>query len=356
MAVKKSGVTQGIKAVLLVGGLGTRLRPLTDNRPKSFLPVLNHPFLEHTIVYLKNHGITDIILTLNYLPDVIQNRFGDGREYGVHLTYCIEKDPLGTAGAVKNAEKYLDEAFFVFNGDVFTDMNLVDMLAFHRRAKAKATISLTWVDNPSAFGVVETDINHRVKRFIEKPPLNEATTNWINAGVYILEPEVLGYIPAGQHYMFEKGLFPRLLDIDQPVYGYTYKGYWLDMGTPQKYFNLNMDLILSKTKSPLLIKLSNNGVDNDIHSTAKIIGPTLIDRGCKIGPGVYLKSPVIIGKECIIREGAILEKAILWDNVSIGKNSQLNNCIIGSNTVIADNIKIKDSVVTPSSTVPLSVQ
>ena len=356
MAVKKYDVTQGIKAVLLVGGLGTRLRPLTDNRPKSFLPVLNHPFLEHTIGYLKNYGITDIILTLNYLPDVIQNRFGDGKKYGVHLTYCIEKDPLGTAGAVKNAEKYLDEAFFVFNGDVFTDMNLADMLAFHRRVKAKATISLTWVDNPSAFGVVETDVNQRVKRFIEKPPLNEATTNWINAGVYILEPEVLKQIPPGQHHMFEKGLFPRLLDIGSPIYSYTYKGYWLDMGTPQKYFNLNMDLLLSKTKSPLFIKYGNESRDYDIHSTAKIIEPALIDRGCTIGPGVYIKGPVIIGKECIIRDGAILEKAILWDNVSIGQNSQLNNCIIGSNTVIADNSKITNSVITPSSTVPLSVQ
>ena len=356
MVMKRSGVTKGTKAVLLVGGFGTRLRPLTNNRPKSFLPVLNRPFLEHIIVYLKNYGITDIILTLNYLPEVIQNRFGDGKEYGVHLTYCIEKDPLGTAGAVKNAEAYLNETFFVFNGDIFTDMNLADMLAFHRRVKAKATISLTWVDNPSAFGVVETDVNQKVKRFIEKPPLNEATTNWINAGIYVLEPEVFAQIPPGQHYMFEKGLFPRLLDIGSPIYSYSYKGYWLDMGTPQKYFNLNMDLLLSKTKSPLLIKHGFDSRDNDIHSTAKIIGPALIDRGCKIGPGVCIKGPVIIGKECIIRDGAILEKAILWDNVSIGQNSQLNECIIASNTVIEDNSKIKDSVITQLKTVPLSVQ
>ena len=340
MAVKRSGITKGIKAVLLVGGFGTRLRPLTHNIPKSFLPVLNRPFLKHTIVYLKKFGITDIILTLNYLPDVIRNRFGDGKEYGVHLTYCIEEDPLGTAGAVKNAEDYLDDTFFVFNGDIFTDMNLADMLAFHRRAKAKATISLTWVDNPSAFGVVETDINQKVKRFIEKPPLNKATTNWINAGIYILEPEVLKKIPAGEYYMFEKGLFPRLLDDGSPVYGYTYKGYWLDMGTPQKYFNLKMDLLLKKTRSPLV----------------KVTVPKLIDRGCKIGAGVSIKGPVIIGKECTIQDNASLEKAILWDNVRIGQNSQLNNCIIGSNTVIQDYSKIKDSVVTRSNTIPLSVQ
>lgn len=355
MVIKKTVDTKGIKAVLLVGGLGTRLRPLTDDRPKSFLPVINRPFLEHTIAYLKNNGITDIILTLNYLPDVIQNRFGDGEKYGVHLTYCIEKDPLGTAGAVKNAESYLDKAFFVFNGDVFTDMNLADMLAFHQKVKAKATISLTWVDNPGAFGVVETDVNQRVKRFIEKPPPGTEMTNWINAGIYILEPEVLKQIPPGQHYMFEKGLFPRLLEMDQPVYSYTYQGYWLDMGTPQKYFNLNMDLLLSKTKSPLLIKLNNKGGEKGIHSTAKIIGPALIDRGCKIGPDVFIKGPVIIGKECIIQDSTRLENTILWDNVSIGKNSQINRCIISNNTNIPDNGEMTKSVITPSSTVPLSI-
>ncbi len=351
--MKKSVITKRTKAVLLIGGLGTRLRPLTDNQPKSFLSVLNRPFLEHTIAYLKNNGITDIVLTLNYLPDVIRNCFGDGKEYGVHLTYCVEKDPMGTAGAVKNAEAYLDESFFVLNGDIYTDMSLADMMAFHRKAKAKATISLTWVDNPSAFGVVETDVNYRVKRFIEKPLLNEATTNWINAGTYILEPEVLKQIPSSQHYMFEKGLFPKLLEIGSPVYGYAYKGYWLDMGTPEKYFNLNMDLILSKTKSPLFIEY-NNDRDNDIHATAKIIGPVLIDRGCKIGPGVNIKGPLIIGKKCTIKDNASLEQAILWDNVSIGKNAELNQSIIANNAIIADNSKIKNSVITPSKAVPMS--
>ncbi|MCK4274097.1 MAG: nucleotidyltransferase family protein, partial [Dehalococcoidales bacterium] len=202
---------QKLTAVILVGGPGTRLQPLTDDRPKSVLPVLNKPFMEHFIAYLRQYGIEDIILTLSYLPDVIREYLGDGSRYGVHLTYCLEEEPLGTAGAVKNAEAYLGNTFFVLNGDVFTDMDLGDMLAFHRENKAKATISLTWVDDPSAFGVVETDSEKRVKQFIEKPPLAEATTNWINAGTYILEPEVLEYIPANTHYMFERGLFPHLL-------------------------------------------------------------------------------------------------------------------------------------------------
>jgi len=353
--MKKSGVTRGIKAVLLVGGPGTRLRPLTDNCPKPILPVLNRPFLEHTLACLKQFNINDVVLTMSYLPEIIQAYFGDGKRFGMNLIYCHEKEPLGTAGAVKNASAYLDSPFVVLNGDnVFLEMNFNEVLAFHQNKKAKATIFLTRVKNPSAYGVVEIDDNQKVQRFVEKPPPGTETTDMINAGGYILEPEVLEHIPAGQHYMFEKGLFPRLLDIDQPVYGYTYKGYWLDMGTPQKYYNLNMDLLLAKTKSPLHIKYDSDARDNDIHPSVKITGPLIIDRGCKIGPGVSIKGPVIIGKECIIHDGVSLEKAILWDNISIGKNSQLNKCIIASNTVIADNSKIKDSVITPSKTVPLS--
>ena len=342
MAFKKSGITRGIKAVLLVGGPGTRLRPLTDNCPKPILPVLNRPFLEHTLAHLKQFGIRDIILTMSYLPDAIKEYFGDGEHHGVRLTYCHEKEPLGTAGAVKNAIAHLkqDKPFIVLNGDnVFLEMDFDEAFAFHRNNKGKATIFLTQVDNPSAFGVVETDANQKVMRFIEKPPAGTETTNRINAGGYILEPEVLDYIPAGQHYMFEKGLFPHLLDIGKPIYAYYYKGYWLDMGTPQKYFSLNMDLLSKKTRSPLV----------------KVTAPTLIDRSCKIGTDVSIRGPVIIGKGCVIRNNASLEKAILCDNVSIGQNSQLDNCIIGSNAVIQDNSKIKDSVITQAKTVPLSV-
>lgn len=360
MNEKKSVDARGMKAVILVGGPGMRLRPLTDNKPKSIVPVLNRPILEHTLAYLKHFGIVDVILAMSYLPDVIREYFGDGERCGMRLTYCLEKEPLGTAGAIKNSETYLDSSFLVLNGDnVFTDMNLHDLLAFHLAKKAKATIALTWVDNPSAFGVVETDAEQRVKRFIEKPPLSEAKTNWINAGCYILEPEVLGEIPQGQHYMLEKGLFPRLLDIGKKVYGYTYKGYWLDMGTPQKYFNFNMDLLLLKTKSPLIAAEETNGVyyskDIDIHLTAKILAPVLIDDGCKIGKDVHIKGPAVIGKGCVINNNVSLEQVIIWDKVNIGQHSRLNRCIVSDDTTIAENQDIRNSVITPSRTVPLSL-
>jgi mannose-1-phosphate guanylyltransferase len=360
MITKKTKELRGMKAVILVGGPGTRLQPLTDKKPKSIVPVLNRPFLEHTLAHLKQFGIEDVILAMSYLPDVIREYFGDGERCGIRLTYCMEKDPLGTAGAVKNAAAYLDKSFVVLNGDdVFIELNLHEAFTFHRKKKAKATIFLTRVENPSAFGVVETDDSQRVRRFIEKPPPGTETTNLINAGGYILEPEVLEQIPPGRHYMFEKGLFPRLLDIDKPVYGYTYKGYWLDMGTPGKYFSLNMDLLLSKVNSPLIHGHGKNGVyyskDVIIHPSAEIASPVMIDSGCKIGPGVRIKGPAVIGHACRLEDGASVENAIVWDNVSVGKNSRISHCIISSDTVIGENLNIVNRIVTPSRTAPLSV-
>jgi mannose-1-phosphate guanylyltransferase len=351
---------QRLKAVIMVGGPGTRLQPLTDETPKSVLPVLNRPFMEYTLAYLKQFGIEDIILTLSYLPEVIRDHFGDGSQYGVHLTYCLEKEPLGTAGAVKNAEEYLDSTFVALNGDVFTDMDLDDMLVLHRNKEAVATMSLSWVDDPSAFGVVETSSDQRVKRFTEKPTAAEATTNWINAGTYILEPEVLEHIPVNSHYMFEKGLFPSLLDMGKPVYGYPSRGYWLDMGTPEKYATLNRDLLLSKTNSPLINSPDADRIkfepDVTIHPSARIVAPVMIGRACRIGQGVYIGGPAVIGADCILEEGASVENAVLWDNVHVGAGARLSQCIVSHNTSIEPNKQIINCVVTPSQTVPLSEQ
>jgi mannose-1-phosphate guanylyltransferase len=349
-----------LKAVILVGGPGTRLQPLTDNKPKPIVPVVNRPFLEHTLTHFKQFGIEEVILAMNYLPDAIRAYFGDGERCGVRLTYCMEKEPLGTAGAVKNAAAYLDEPFIVLNGDdVFLEMNLHEAFAFHREKEAKATIFLTWVKNPSAFGVVETDVNQRVKRFIEKPPLAEVTTHWINAGGYILEPEVLEYIPSGQHYMFEKGLFPHLLNIGAPVYGYHYKKYWLDMGTPGTYFTLNMDMLAGKLNNRLLPEGVKNGIyygKNVIIGTSAVMtAPVIIDSGCRIGRDVRITGPAVIGRDCCLNDGASLENAVLWNNVSIGANSSLCRCIVSSDTAIGDNQNIVNMVVTPTQQVPLSV-
>jgi mannose-1-phosphate guanylyltransferase len=295
--------------------------------------------------------VRSVVLALSYLPESIQGYFGDGTELGIKLSYSVENYPLGTAGAVKNAEQYLNSTFAVLNGDVFTDLDMNDMLIFHQRKEAKVTIALTQVENPCAFGTVETDSAGRVRRFVEKPIPEQVTTNWINAGIYILEPEVLGYVPSGSHYMFENGLFPRLLELSEPVYGYRFSGYWLDMGTPKKYLSLNCDLALSKAKSAL-VNYPNNEIFCEqnafIHPSAQITAPVVIEGRCHIGQGVHIKGPVIIGENCHIDEGASLEKVVLWRNVNVGAGAYLKHCIISSNTKIEDNKKLVNCVVTPS--------
>lgn len=341
-----------MKAVILAGGEGTRLRPLTYLTPKPMVPVLNRPFLEHIITYLRNYRVNDVTLALSYRPEVIRNYFGDGSNLGIQLHYTVEDNPLGTAGAVKNAERYLDSTFVVLNGDVFTELDIADMLAFHRSKGAKATIALTWVDNPCAFGIVETDSDGRVKRFVEKPSPSQVTTNWINAGIYLLEPEVLKHVPTNAHYTFEKGLFPLLLELGEPVYSYPFRGYWLDMGTPEKYLRLNCDLLLLNAKSALINGLSRDGVccDKDviIHPSAKIAGPAIIGSKCQIDQKAYIKGPVVIGPDCYIGDSASLEVAVLWAGVNIGAGVSVKQCIVGTNTKIETSEQVISGVVTSS--------
>lgn len=333
-----------LAAVVLVGGEGTRLRPLTDSLPKSMVPVLNKPFLEHTIAYLRNYGINNIILTLNYFPEAIQKYFAEGSRCEVELVYAIEDTPLGTAGAVKNAGHHLESTFIVLNGDVFTDLDINDLISFHRNKKAKITIALTRVDNPCAFGVVETDDEGKIRRFIEKPAPEEVTSHWINAGIYVIEPEVLEHVPTDTHYMFERGLFPLLLDMGEPLYGYHHGGYWLDMGTPEKYLCLNRDLLSAKTAS-FLPPDDGKGKTPDgetiIHPSARITGPVLIGDGCQIGEGVHIKGPTIIAARCRIGEGAVIEDAVLWAGADIGAGAVLKQCVIGADT----RVKIGDRLI-----------
>jgi len=331
-----------MKAVILVGGEGTRLRPLTCNTTKAMVPVLNKPFLEHLISYLKGHGITDIILALSYLPHQIRNYFGDGDALGTRLVYLIEEPPLGTAGAVKNAESLLDEPFLMLNGDIFTDLDITAMIDFHRERKAEATIAVTPVDDPTAYGLIETDAEGRITRFLEKPSWEEVTTNMINAGIYVLEPDILAQIPPQKEVSIERETFQQLLAQGEPMYAYSSSAYWLDMGTPDKYLRLNHDLLVGK--APSLIGVSGGG-ESQIDPSAEIEGPVLIGEGCVIERGVRIKGPAVLGPECEVAEGTAIEGAVLWHNSHVGKKALLRNCIIAANSQIQEESQVLDNCV-----------
>jgi len=342
-----------VKAVILVGGEGTRLRPLTYYSTKAMVPVLNRPFLEHLLRHLASHHIREIVLAMGYKPDSIKSYFSHADQLQTKLIYSIESEPLGTAGAVKHAEQYLNDTFFVFNGDVFTNLDLTAMLHFHKKNKAKITIALTPVEDPTRFGIVETDAQLRIRRFIEKPSRDQVTTNNINAGVYILEKEVLEHIPAGKRVMFEHDVFPSLLAAGEPVFAYPTNAYWIDIGTLEKYRQLNWDLLTGKC--PLSgFEASEFQIYKHCfnHPQVRTYGTVLIGEGCKIGRGVELRGPAIIGAGCQIADCAIIERSILWQHVMVGKNATLKECIATSNSYIPDNNTLEGVVVTPNIPVP----
>ncbi|MCX6003638.1 MAG: NDP-sugar synthase [Chloroflexi bacterium] len=331
-----------VKAVILVGGHGTRLRRLTYNTPKPMVPVLNMPFLEYVIRNLRGHNILDIILAQYYLAESMENYFGDGSKFGVKLRYVMEGSPRGTAGAVKNVEKYLDDTFLVLNGDIFHNCDFTNMVKFHHRHRAKATIALTPVEDPTIYGVVETDRRGKVKHFFEKPEPGEVSTNMINAGTYVLEPEVLQWIPPDTKYSFERELFPQMLTDDKPVYTYSFHNYWMDMGTAEKYLQLHRDLLSDKCDNHSLEKDVIIGDKCNIHSSAQFSGSVIIGDNCTFGRGVRLAGPVVIGPNCAIMEDAVIADSVVWDNVTMNTRAVIkssvvaNNCILGSDSYLVD--------------------
>lgn len=334
-----------MQAVILVGGKGTRLLPLTCNTPKPMVPVLNRPFMEYVIGHLGEHKINDVVMAMNYLPKALEDYFGDGVKFTQKIRYCLETSPMDTAGAVKNTEYCIgNEAFIVLNGDIFTDLDFTDMLRYHREKKAKVTIALTPVPDPTNYGLIETTPEGRVTRFLEKPKPEEVTTDMINAGTYILEPEVLGYIPKNTPWSFERKLFPMLLEKGEPVYGYSSDAYWIDIGRPEKYMLLHRDLL---TQSRLLSKdvkksLLNKGAR--IHPSVKLNGPVVVGTGSEIGPGVTLNGPVVIGPACVIKEGSVITESILWQGVHVGQGTNVKSSFIADSCVLNEKSSLDGSI------------
>jgi mannose-1-phosphate guanylyltransferase/phosphomannomutase len=326
-----------MRAVLMAGGSGTRLRPLTCDFPKPMVPILNRPIAEHIINLLKRHQITEVIATLHYLPDVMRDYFQDGSDFGVQMTYAVEEDqPLGTAGCVKNIAELLDETFLVISGDSITDFDLSAAIEFHKQQKSKATIVLTRVPNPIEFGVVITDKEHRIRRFLEKPSSSEIFSDTVNTGTYILEPEVLEYLPENQESDFSKELFPLLLEKGEPIYGYIASGYWCDVGHLDAYRESQYDGLHRKVKLDYAYEEQSPGVwvgqNTFIEPSAKLEAPCLIGSNCRIGARVRISAGTVVGDNVTIGADANLKRPIIWNGAIIGEEAHLRACAIGRGT------------------------
>src|SRR5215467_4692676 len=331
-----------MKGLILAGGKGTRLRPLTINTPKPIVPVANSPFLLYQVDLMRSGGIEDIILSLSYQPRKIEDLLKDGTDYGVRIRYAVEASPLGTGGAFKNAEEHIDSTTVVFNGDVMTSIDLSAVIQLHRERQAVATIVLTPVDNPSAYGLVETNTDGWVQRFIEKPGPNEITCNTINAGIYLLEPSVLQYMPKGEAYSFERGLFPTLLENKERVLSYTLNDYWIDIGTPKKYLEVHHDILskrfLSKRAAPNLLDRAS------LPAGSWVDERSIIDADVKISAGVRIENSVI-GRNCRIDEGAQIVDSVVWSGNTIDADARLSGCIIGKGCYIGRSAFLPPGVV-----------
>jgi mannose-1-phosphate guanylyltransferase len=322
-----------MKAILLVGGKGTRLRPLTIHTPKPIVPIFNRPFLHYQLDLLRHvPEIDEVVLSLNYQPRRVEEVFGDGSGMGLTIRYVVEPVPLGTAGAVRYAGESLHESVVVFNGDVLTEVDLGAVIALHRERKAKATIVLTPVDNPTAYGLVEVDDRGNVQRFLEKPTADEITCNTINAGIYVLEPDTFDRIPKDTPWSIERSFFPSLIERGETFVAYVYPGYWIDIGTPEKYMQVHRDIMDGRyradpfAKAPAAAWVSPGA---RIEDGAVVEAPCFIDEGAVVKSGSRIAPYSVVGRDCHIEEQAVIDQAIVWANSSIRQEAVVRRSILG---------------------------
>ena len=353
-----------MKAIIMAGGAGSRLRPLTCGRPKPIVPIMNKPVMGHIIELLKKNGITEIGVTLQYLPEKIENMFGDGSEYGVHMEYFIEDSPLGTAGSVKNAEEFLDDTFVVISGDALTDIDLTKAINFHKSKNTLCTLILKEVAVPLEYGIVVTDDNGKITRFLEKPSWGEVFSNLANTGIYILEPKALSYFEKNKKFDFSQDLFPLLMSEGNDLYGYTTDEYWCDVGDIGSYIQSHIDILDKKVTVNLNETVDKKGIyigkNVDIDPTAVITAPAVIGDNCKIGKNVEIQEYTVLGENTVVDDNSIIKRSIVWPNTHIGSNARISAGILcyGNNlksnvsileeAVIGDECQIKDRAVIKS--------
>jgi len=343
-----------LPAVILVGGLGTRLKPLTDRTRKDMLPLVDRPQLAYTFEHLRRYGVTRAIVSCGYLPTQIQEYFGDS--YGdLRLEYKIEEEPLGTGGAIRFAAEALDEPFFALNGDSLRETDLDALVAFHRERGPRATILLTPVDDPSRYGLVRIDGTGRVLSFLEKPRPEEIDTDLINAGMYVLEPDVLDLIPPGRAVSIEREVFPRLVDEDS-VYGVALPGYWLDVGTPDAYLQAHRDVLERTFVTELGDELGSDytliASDAEIGDDARLVPPVYVGAGAVVGAGARIGSLAVIGAGAVVGAGASVESAVVGAGATVGAEATVTGSILGEKAQVGAGCVVAGlSVVGPGATV-----
>ena len=332
----------------MAGGEGTRLRPLTSNQPKPMVPIVGKPCMEHIVELLRDHGFDEVVVTLAFMPQAIRSYFGDGEALGVKIEYSVEDTPLGTAGSVKQAEGALQETFLVISGDALCDVDLGALLDFHREKKAAVTIGLKSVDNPLEFGIVVTDEDGRIERFLEKPSWSQVFSDTINTGIYVMEPEVLRHIPAGEQYDFSSQLFPLLLEMGRPLYGFVLDGYWQDIGNLDQYRQANFDALEEKVRLNVPgIRLRGNvwvGEGVEIDDLSGIEGPAFVGNYSRIGSEAVVGEYAVLGSSVTLREGARVTRTVIDSSTHIGRASVLEGAILGRSCDIRSHVHVNEGV------------
>lgn len=328
----------------MAGGEGGRLRPLTCNIPKPMMPILDKPIMEYTIELLKNSGIKDIAVTLQYLPDEIIRYFGDGKDFGVNIRYFIEEFPLGTAGSIKNVEEYIDDTFIVISGDALTDIDLIKAIEHHNQKNAFVTVVLKKVSIPLEYGVVVTNKDGQIAAFLEKPSWSEVFSDKANTGIYIIEPEVFNFIEKNQKCDFSNDLFPMLLHMNKCIYGYVAEGYWCDIGNINQYMRCQYDVLKGNVKVNIKGQKYKDEIwigDNcEICSTARIISPAFIGNNCSIYDNVEIGPYSILGKSNIVSNNSVIRRSIIFDNCYIGSNAEIKGGVISNKVQLESRVSI----------------
>ncbi len=338
-----------MKAVILAGGEGTRLRPLTSNQPKPMMPIANKPMMEHVVHLLARHGYDDIVVTVAFLANHIRNYFGDGSDFGVRMRYATEETPLGTAGSVRNAMAELDDTFLVIAGDVLTDVDLTSVAEAHRSKAAFASIALKRVENPVEFGIVITRDDGSIERFLEKPTWGEVFSDTINTGIYVLEPGIFDFIPADQSVDFSGDVFPAVLNKGLPLFGHVVEGYWEDVGTLEAYHSVHREILDGHVDVEIPGFEVSEGVHlgeaADLSPEARVVGPVLIGDNCRIEAGAELQPYTVLGSDVVVKTDAYLERAVVHDHVYVGAGVSLRGTVVGRSSDLRYGARAEEGVV-----------